>query len=78
MIKHLQVTEQKSKAQDNVGKLKHLLSLCHIGTENQTKQIGLAIENIENRRRKNRDLIRDREYCREDLTNTTSILKSLK
>ena len=76
-IKHLQITQQNSKAQDNVGKLRHLVSLCRVRAENKTKHIDWSLENIENRREKHRDLVRDREYCSEDLANLTVLVKSL-
>ena len=33
--------------------------------------MNLLLEKIENKRKENRDLVRDREYCTEDLANLT-------
>ena len=52
-------------------KLRRVLSVCERKSENQTEHLDFLLKKIENKRNKNRDLLRDTEYCREDLANLT-------
>ena len=68
--------QQHEKALRSLLKLKRVVSRCETSYENTTEHMNLLLEKIENKRKENRDLVRDREYCTEDLANLTVVTQT--
>ena len=71
-----QTAEMQELALRALRELRGVLSVCERTSQNQTEHLELLLKKIEKKRNKNRDLVRDTEYCREDLANLTVAISS--
>ena len=76
LVMVFQTAEMQDLALRSLRELRGVLSVCERRSQNQTEHLELLLKKIDKKRNKNRDLVRDTEYCREDLANLTVAIAS--